>query len=109
MNSAEEQAMDTLPRVEAVAAARAPWTLDIAWADGAKHRVDLTGLVHRSRIFRVFLDQPDAFRKVQVADFGGGIAWENGLDYGADTLRTLAEEQRPMRGADLVAFEWTSI
>lgn len=97
--------MDTLPRIKAAAAARAPWTLNIGWADGAKDRVDLTGLVHRSRHFRVFLDQPAAFRKVQVADFGGGIAWENGLDYGADTLKLLAEEQRPMTGADLVAFE----
>lgn len=97
--------MDALPRVKAVAAARAPFTLNIAWADGAKDRVDLTGLVHRSRHFRVFLDEPSAFRKVQVADFGGGIAWENGLDYGADTLRMLAEEQRPMSGADLVEFE----
>lgn len=105
MSSIEEEAMDTLPRVKTVAAARAPFTLDIAWADGAKDRVDLTGLVHRSRIFRVFLDEPAAFRKVQVADFGGGIEWQNGLDYGADTLRMLAEEQRPMSGADLVAFE----
>ena len=36
----EEIAMDTLPRVKAVAAARAPWTLNIVWADGAKDRVD---------------------------------------------------------------------
>jgi DNA-binding transcriptional regulator YiaG len=62
-------------------------------------------LVHRSRHFRVFLDQPAAFRKVRVADFGGGIEWENGLDYGADTLKVMAGEQRPMSGADLAAFE----
>jgi len=53
----------------------------------------------------VFLDSPAAFRKVHVADFGGGIEWENGLDYGADTLKVLADEQRPVSGADLVAFE----
>ena len=61
--------------------------------------------MHRSRHFRVFLDQPAAFRKVRVADFGGGIEWENGLDYGADTLKVMAGEQRPMSGADLAAFE----
>jgi len=42
---------------------------------------------------------------VRVADFGGGIEWENGLDYGADTLKVMAGEQRPMSGADLAAFE----
>jgi hypothetical protein len=79
--------------------------LNIAWADGTKDRVDLTGLVHRSRHFRIFLDRPADFRKVSVADFGGGVEWENGLDYGADTLKMMADEQRPIRGADLSAFE----
>lgn len=100
-----KRAIDTLPRVKSVGAARAPWTLNVAWADGAKDRVDLTGLIYRSRHFRVFLGDPAAFRRVQIADFGGGIAWENGLDYGADTLRMIADEQRPITGTDLIAFE----
>jgi hypothetical protein len=86
--------MDTLPRIKSVSAARAPWTINVTWVDGRKDRVDLTGLIHRSRHFRVFLDDPGAFRKVHMADFGGGIEWENGLDYGADTVKMLAEEQR---------------
>src|SRR6266481_2787846 len=97
--------MDTLPRVKSVSGARAPWILNVTWADGTKDRIDLTGLIHRSRHFRVFLDAPAAFRRVHVADFGGGIEWENGLDYGADTLKMMADEQRPVTGADLVAFE----
>ncbi|SRR5258707_371244 len=105
MNSVDERAIDVLPRVKSVSAARAPWTLNVAWADGTKDRVDLTGLIYRSRHFRVFLDDPAAFRRVQVADFGGGIEWKNGLDYGADTLRMIADEQRPVTGADLIAFE----
>lgn len=97
--------MDTLPRVKAVSAARAPWTINVTWADGTKDRVDMTGLIHRSRHFRVFLDRPAAFRKVRVAPFGSGIEWKNGLDYGADTLKMMADEQRPVSGADLTAFE----
>ncbi len=97
--------MDTLPRIKSVSAARAPWTLIVTWADGGKSRVDLTGLIHRSRHFRVFLDEPAAFRRVHVADFGGGVEWENGLDYAADTLKMLADEQRPVSGADLMEFE----
>ena len=91
--------------MKAVSAARVPWTLNVTWAHGGKDRVDLTGLVHRSRHFRGFLDNPAAFRNVSVADFGGGIEWANCLDYGADTLKMLADEQRPLRGTDLVAFE----
>jgi DNA-binding transcriptional regulator YiaG len=97
--------LDTLPRIKAVRGARAPWTINVTWADGGKDRIDLTGLVYRSRHFRVFLDDPGAFRTVRVADFGGGIAWKNGLDYGADTVKMLADEQRQLRGSDLVAFE----
>ena len=32
----------------------------------------------------------------------GGQSLENGLDYGADTLKTLADEQRSLSGRDLV-------
>jgi Protein of unknown function (DUF2442) len=105
MNSNDEQPMDTLPRVKAVSAARAPWTVNVSWANGTKDRVDLTGLIHRSRHFRVFLGRSSNFRKVRVAPFGAGIEWENGLDYGADTLKMMADEQRPVSGADLIAFE----
>jgi hypothetical protein len=105
MSSNEEPAADTLPRIKSVSATRAPWTLHVVWADRTKDRIDLTGLVHRSRHFRIFLDQPSAFRKMHVADFGGGIEWENGLDYAADTLKVMADEQRPVSGADLAMFE----
>jgi len=46
--------MDALPRVKAVGAARAPWTINVTWNDGSKDRVDLTGLIHRSTHFGVF-------------------------------------------------------
>lgn len=103
--SSAEHALARLPRVQAVSAAKAPWTLNVVWSDGEKSRVDLTGLVHRSRHFRAFLDDPAAFRKVGVTEWGSGVEWENGLDYGADTLKMIADEQRPMAGTDLVAFE----
>jgi hypothetical protein len=105
MNSNKERAMDILPRVKAVNAGRAPWTINVTWTNGGKTRLDLTGLVHRSRHFRIFLDRPAAFRKVSVAPFGAGVEWQNGLDYGADTLKMMADEQRPVRGTDLAAFE----
>lgn len=96
---------EDLPRLRNVRAAKAPWTIDVVWKDGSRDFVDLTGLVHRSRHFRQFLAEPSAFRKVKIVDWGAGISWENGLDYSASTLRIVAEEQQPLSGSDLVAFE----
>jgi hypothetical protein len=74
---------DVLVRVKSVTAVGgSAWTLNVVWDNGQKDRIDLTGLVHRSRHFKVFLDDPAAFRRVHVADFGSGIAGDNGLDYG---------------------------
>jgi hypothetical protein len=96
---------DDLPRVKSIRVGKSAWTLDVVWMDGQRQIVDLTGLVHRSRHFRRFLLDPPAFRKVKVVDWGAGIGWDNGLDYAADTLKTMAEEQQVLSGKDLRAFE----
>ena len=97
--------MEPLARVKAVSAARKPFSLNVTWNNGGKSTVDLTGLVYRSRHFRVFIDDAAAFRKVRVVNFGSGIGWENGLDYAAETLQLLADEQSPMSGDFLVNFQ----
>ena len=97
--------MDIMPRVKAVSAAKLPFVLNVEWNDGSKSRVDLTGLVHSSQHFKVFADDLDAFRKVQPDEYGVGIEWANGLDYSANTLKALADEQKPMSGKYLELFE----
>ncbi len=91
-------------RVTAVAPANARFVLNVKWSDGSKSRVDLTGLVHQSRHFQVFADDPGAFRAVRPVGFGSGIGWDNGLEYSAATLKTLADEQRPASGKYLRTF-----
>jgi hypothetical protein len=98
-------AMTELPRVKAVSAAKAPYVLNVSWTDGTKSKVDLTGLIHSSRHFKVFSEDRGAFEKVKPDEFGTGIEWENGLDYAAATLHILAEEQQPVSGKMLVRFE----
>jgi uncharacterized protein DUF4160 len=71
--SNEKRAVGHPPRIKSVSAAREPWTLTVTWVDGTKDRVDLTGLIYRSPHFRIFLDHPTAFRRVRLADFGGGM------------------------------------
>ena len=97
--------MEPLVRVNAVSAAKRLYTLNVTWDGGSKSVVDLTGLVYRSRHFRVFIDDPAAFRKVSVINFGSGIGWGNGLDYAAETLKLLANEQKTMSGEYLVGFQ----
>ena len=65
--------MDTLPRVKSVAASKKGWALDVVWADNRKSRVDLTGLIHRSKHFRVFVDDLKAFQKVAPVNYGSSI------------------------------------
>lgn len=97
--------MEKLPTLKAVAAGKKQLTLNLVWTNGERDTVDLTGLVHRSRHFAVFANDHDAFRKVSVTEFGGGVQWKNGLDYAATSLKLLADEQRPMSGKELSAFE----
>lgn len=98
-----------LPRVKSVRADRKPFTLKLEWADGERSKVDLTGLVHRSRHFKVFADDPKAFACVKPDEFGTGIEWDNGLDYSAQTLRSLAGEQKSVPGKYLKRFEETFV
>jgi hypothetical protein len=85
--------MKKLRRVKAVQAAKAALSLNVRWDDGTQSHVDMTGLVHSSRHFQVFAQDAEAFRHVKPVAYGSGIGWANGLDYSAETLRTLAEQQ----------------
>ena len=97
--------MEELRRIKSVSAVRnRPYVLNIVWKDAGVDRVDLTGVVHRLKAFTPLRD-PAAFRKVRVIADGLGIGWKGGLDYAARSLRLLADEQRSLTGADLVAFE----
>ena len=92
-----------LPRVKSVVAGPR-FTLAIEWKGGGRTKADLTGLVHSSEHFSVFARDPAAFRRVRPVAWGDGIEWDNGLDYSANTLKELAEEQQPMKGTELRNF-----
>lgn len=70
-----------------------PFVLDLTWSNGTTQCVDLSGLVVGSRHFRRFLQEPGTFRDARVVNWGHGIAWPNGLDYGAENLARIADEQ----------------
>jgi hypothetical protein len=100
--------MEELRKLKSVSAVRGrPYVLRIVWRDGRTDAVDMTGVVHRLRAFAP-LREPRRFRKVRVISEGLGIGWDDDLDYAARSLRILADEQRLLTGADLVAFEKTA-
>jgi hypothetical protein len=80
-----------------------PFSLDLTWTDGTRQTVDLSGLVNFSSHFDVFAQAPDAFGRVTVINWGHGIGWENGLDYSAENLARIADEQTREVGPELMA------
>ena len=73
--------------------------------DRRDHEVDMTGLMARSAHFAPLMDDAESFAKVAIVEDGLGVAWPiqtkwGRLDVSASTLRRIAEEQRPMTGAD---------
>lgn len=75
-----------------------PFVLHATFSDGAIRRIDMAGVVHRLRAFAPLRDE-NAFRRVRVVNAGGGIAWNDSLDYSAAALRALGEEQAEATGA----------
>ena len=82
-----------MERLKAVAPVGTNYVLRLVWEDGTEQEADLSGLVHSSRHFHVFKEDIDAFRTVKTTNWGHGVAWDNGLDYSAENLRQLTDQQ----------------
>ena len=70
--------------------------LKIVWNDGYEGVVDLRPTIARGRIF-TYLQTAKHFAQVRVSEQGHSIEWINDkgeeIDFGADTLRSKAENQ----------------
>lgn len=70
--------------------------LKLTWNDGYAGVVDLRGIMTRGKVFEL-LANPDYFNAVRVSDYGHSIYWgepdNEDVDFGADRLRQMAEEQ----------------
>lgn len=87
--------MTTNSRRIATATAQPGYRLAITWQDGATAIIDMTGVVHKNPFFASLKDEA-AFAAVSVIDYGTGIEWDNGIDYSADSLEMLAQDQVAM-------------
>lgn len=92
-----------MPLIRRVRATDAPFTLDIDWIGGGRDTVDLTGLIARIEAFAPLKDAA-AFAAVAADDTTMGIEWDCGLDLSGSTLKTIADEQRPMVADEFIEF-----
>lgn len=64
--------------------------LELDWSTGETLRIDLSD--HTAAPFDV-LHNPDLFAQVTIDEWGHGIGWADGLDFGADALYEWSREQ----------------
>jgi len=94
-SSSRKNRVKKLPRIVS-AAPVIHGVLKIVWNDGYEGVVDLRPTIARGRIF-TYLQNPKNFVQVRVSEYGHSIEWINDkgeeIDFGADTLRSKAENQ----------------
>ena len=96
--------LDELHNIRCVTPGNGPTELVIDWDDDTRTTVDLAGVIARLKAFAP-LAEPALFRKARVIDYGAGIEWPGGLDYSADSLRLIGEEQRAMTNAEFRSWQ----
>lgn len=82
-----------MKRLSKITPSDEPFVLTLIWEDGSQQTANLSGLVNFSRHFIAFSGDPASFNKVSIINWGHGIEWENGLDYSAENLARIANEQ----------------
>ena len=95
--------MSELPRITKVEAL-ADKRLRLHWQDGRTAVVEMAGVIADFPPFAPLAD-PTVFAAVTVAGYGSGIAWACGLDFSADSLERLAEDQRDWSGDDIARWQ----
>jgi hypothetical protein len=66
--------------------------LRVLFDDGVERVVDFSDLVATSKWFRM-LSVPTTFETVEVVNNGRALQWITGVDFCADALRIMADEQ----------------
>lgn len=84
--------------------AHAPSSLTVTWRDGGVDTIDLAGVIAGFEPFAPLRDFA-LFGTATVVGHGSGIEWENGLNYSADSLECVADEQRVQTGEDFKAWQ----
>ncbi len=83
------------PRIEKIDVT-GPFRLTVQWQNGAENTINMEGVVYGFAPFAPLRD-PVSFANLEIMGWGDGIEWpEHGLDYSADSLHFLTQEQQPL-------------
>lgn len=82
----------SIGRIEAAQTGGAS-TLGVTWDDGRQAEIDLAPIIAARKALAPLAD-PEAFRRIHVAEDGWSIEWPAcGVDFGSAQLRRWADEQ----------------
>ena len=96
--------LDELHDIRRVRPGSGPTEIVVDWDDDTRTSVDMAGVIARLKALAPLADA-ELFRKARVIDDGAAIGWPGGLDYSADSLRLIAEEQRAMTTEEFRAWQ----
>lgn len=80
-------------RLRVVVPIKGTTKLYVEWDNGEEAVVEFKESIHRVKGFKPLAD-PKIFKKVHLGSWGSCIEWTDEIDFGSDTLRQMAEEQR---------------
>ena len=83
--------MSKPPLIRAVKAVP-PVTLEIAWRDGERLKVNVSSLIRRFKLYAP-LRNAALFGRVKADPWGHAVNWPGDIDMGADQLYELARQQ----------------
>ena len=80
------------PKIKSITPLSGTHRIHVGWDNGTEHIVDLGPIIKRFEIFKPLKDL-DYFGKVAIIEDGWMLGWPWNIDYAADNLWTLAQEQ----------------
>lgn len=92
------------PRLKSIVAEPEGFVLRAEWVNGARSRFSFAGPISRLKVFAP-LEDPELFEQVHVINDGWAIAWNDEIDYSADSLWDLAEAQRDMTKEEFISWQ----
>jgi hypothetical protein len=94
-----------MPRIASVHAA-GDHMIAVVWNEGSraglKELVDLAPLIGQFKLYAPLRSHAGLFATIRLAEDGGAVEWDRGIDMSASSIERLAEEQ--MSAEDFQAF-----
>ena len=111
MNTTAQSQSETVGELPVIARVRldlatTDFTLVVDWKGGGSDRIVFAGLIASDPLFAP-LAEIARFAIVEVVHWGGGVDWGDGIELSSDTLKRMADAQRPMTNREFADMQKT--